>query len=81
MEEGEIKGEGNYETLYSQYPEVFKKILKETEKNNENKKTNNKLGGRVHVRGFRQQGGEHYNSSHIHTPVTNDVTIGKCRIC
>ena len=29
MDNGEILAEGNYEYLYSKYPEIFNKILKE----------------------------------------------------
>ena len=38
MNEGKILAEGNYDQLYSKYPEVFEKILKEVEEKQKEKK-------------------------------------------
>ena len=45
MNEGKILAEGNYDQLYSKYPEVFEKILKEVEE--KEKKENRKKKKRV----------------------------------
>ena len=39
------------------------------------KKCIGKLRGRLNVRGFKQIDGEHYDSSSIASPVTNDATV------
>ena len=39
------------------------------------KKSNGTLRGRLNARGFKQVDGQHYDSSSIHAPVTNAVTI------
>ncbi len=39
------------------------------------KKSSGTLQGRVHVRGFKQIDGQHYNGTSIGAPVTNAMTI------
>lgn len=39
------------------------------------KKANGTYKARCNVRGFQQIDGKHYDSHHISSPVTNDVTI------